>query len=174
MTTLNQFVVKLQTAFPTYHFRTDGLGTGYANARVYVEHQGIQLGGISLRPIVSGSKHYEVFGWRHYKPDDYPFELCDRFFYLFPGWLRTGRMPEIDFVSLVVQAKQNILRRNAAQMDWRAANPKYKLFEVDSVGVCRPVIKKRKALCKKWMGEFRKLCALEDTHTVIALSTYVR
>lgn len=60
MTTLNQFVVKLQTAFPTYHFRTDGLGTGYANARVYVEHQGIQLGGISLRRYANNAPTWDL------------------------------------------------------------------------------------------------------------------
>jgi len=151
MTTIETFKTALESAFPEYRFKPVRAGRGWV--RIFVQHEGVQLGRISMEPTAGG---HAVNSVKFYKKSDYEFEPRDRFFYLIHAWLDTGKVPDVDFDALVAQAKQNKAEFVASQTAWREANPIFKT-EIDEDGEPHTVQKKRRRLDRSWMGEFRKL-----------------
>lgn len=132
------FKKDLESAFTDYKFRLLEIGSNWI--RIFIEHEGITLGRISIKLLSKGN--YEVYSVKFYKPDHYKFEDRDRFFYLFPIWLKTKTIPDIDFTKLMIMAIQNKHEKVEKFKKWRKEHPKKN---------------RRPALNKNWMGEFRKL-----------------
>jgi hypothetical protein len=134
MINIEKFTDDLQRSFPAYHFDKVRVGSGWF--RIFVLYQGVTLGRINLEPKGQG---HEIYGLKFYKRNG-DFEPRDRFFYLFSPWLKTGKVPLIAFEKLVFRAKQIKKEKVAELEEIRSRTPK-----------------KRRALSKEWMGEFRKL-----------------
>lgn len=145
------FKEQLQAAFPDYHFQLRHVGNGWA--RIFIQYHGVQLGRLSLNPAADG---HEVYSMKSYKRGDMFFDLEDRFFYLFYYWHSYGVVPQIDFLSLMRQAKQ-IRNAKITELEaWREQNPKFKVVR-DDEGNERTVKKSRPRLSKNWMSVFHKL-----------------
>lgn len=154
----NEFVADMQRAFPDYGFSAVRVGADWV--RIFVTHDGISLGRISLEPNREGSG-YSIGGFKHYKLREYEFETRDVFFHLFWTWHRTGTVPRLDFPRLVQRAKFDRKMKIAEILEWRRRNPKRKGFVVDSDGECSEILKRRRRVERAWMPTFRKLVAEE-------------
>lgn len=154
-----QLVKDLKDAFPDYQFQLDRAGAGWF--RIFVksersyesERLWVTLGRVSVDP--NGPL------WlKHYKPRDYPFEMEDRFFYLFWAWEQTRQVPQVDFLAVVGKAKLKKRMRIEDIEEWRKQNP-------------HPQGKRRRKIDRNWMGMFRDLVS-EEIAAEVGEGSHVR
>jgi hypothetical protein len=142
-------------AFPEYSFEVVRVGAGWV--RIFVLHKGLQVGRLSLNPVPGG---HEVFSVKPYKPWGMSYSAEDNFFLLFPYWHTYGVVPQIDFYSLVEQAKYMKRKKVEELKAWREQNPRYKIV-TDDEGNEKLQKKSRPKLSRNWMGIFNKLLLQE-------------
>jgi hypothetical protein len=123
---IDEFVKAVRIAFPKYKFELTRQGVAWDGGRwcrIFVSHNGVQIGRVNFRPFNFGidGELYCLYGAHHYKPRDYEYEPMDDFFYQFDFWYETGIV--LDIVPLVVEAKKLTNEKIERILEYRKANP---------------------------------------------------
>jgi hypothetical protein len=146
-----KILFRLKEGFPEYEFNFQVQGNGWC--RAFILHDKISLGRINFKPILNS---HEIYGIKHYKPNDYEYEIRDDIFYVGMVYLITNK--RIPIQHLVQIAKQRKKKINKEKLEWREKNP-MPIKRYDENG--NPIRRRRRKLETNWMSEFRKLVQQE-------------
>lgn len=133
---IDDYIKTLRNLFPEYKFNLNYQGCGWC--RIFVLYDGCSLGRINFQPVDDNGNR-KLYGFKHYKHDNYEYANEDRFFYQFDIYRYTQKL--VDIKPLVEKAKIMKLE---------------KIAEIEANRV-KLGPKKRKRIERNWMGKFREL-----------------